>query len=157
MTGIKAQSAMEYLTTYGWAILIIGISLGALYALGLFSPGAFVSNQCVFPADFGCLNNFLYTNGTFVLNIEQATDSAINITAIGCNEAGMATNMTTLSVPIYMPIGGSATFNTPCYANGTVFTNPVGTLYKGYIVVNYTSLGTGFQHVLVGTLIQKST
>ena len=33
----KAQSAMEYLTTYGWAILIIAIVLGALFELGVFS------------------------------------------------------------------------------------------------------------------------
>ena len=34
---ISAQSAMEYLMTYGWAILIISIVLGVLYYLGLFS------------------------------------------------------------------------------------------------------------------------
>lgn len=34
---IKAQSAMEYLMTYGWAILIIAVVLGALYQLGIFS------------------------------------------------------------------------------------------------------------------------
>ncbi len=35
---MKIQSAMEYLTTYGWAILIIGISLAALFELGVFNP-----------------------------------------------------------------------------------------------------------------------
>jgi hypothetical protein len=30
----KAQSAMEYLMTYGWAILIIAVVLAALFALG---------------------------------------------------------------------------------------------------------------------------
>jgi len=29
--GAKAQSAMEYLMTYGWAILIIAVVLGALF------------------------------------------------------------------------------------------------------------------------------
>ncbi|MEM3839367.1 MAG: hypothetical protein QXF01_02190, partial [Candidatus Micrarchaeaceae archaeon] len=33
----KAQAAMEYLMTYGWAILAIGIVLGALYSLGIFN------------------------------------------------------------------------------------------------------------------------
>ena len=32
---MKAQSAMEYLMTYGWAILIIAVVLGALFELGL--------------------------------------------------------------------------------------------------------------------------
>jgi hypothetical protein len=32
---------MEYLMTYGWAILIIAIALAALYALGVFNPNTF--------------------------------------------------------------------------------------------------------------------
>ena len=37
-TGTKhAQSAMEYLMTYGWAILIIAVVLGALFELGFFN------------------------------------------------------------------------------------------------------------------------
>ena len=32
----RLQSAMEYLMTYGWAILIIAVVLGALYYLGIF-------------------------------------------------------------------------------------------------------------------------
>ena len=35
--GLRSQSAMEYLMTYGWAILIIAVVLGAIYSLGLFS------------------------------------------------------------------------------------------------------------------------
>ncbi|MBI2084725.1 MAG: hypothetical protein HYT70_03905 [Candidatus Aenigmarchaeota archaeon] len=31
----KGQTALEYLMTYGWAILIVIIVIGALYALGL--------------------------------------------------------------------------------------------------------------------------
>ena len=34
---MKLQSAMEYLMTYGWAILIIAVVLGAIYSLGLFN------------------------------------------------------------------------------------------------------------------------
>ena len=37
----KAQSAMEYLMTYGWAILIIAIVLAALFQLGVFNSTNF--------------------------------------------------------------------------------------------------------------------
>ncbi len=37
----KSQSAMEYLMTYGWAILIIAIVLVALFELGIFNSTAF--------------------------------------------------------------------------------------------------------------------
>ena len=38
---MKSQSAMEYLMTYGWAILIIAVVLGILFQLGVFSSGNF--------------------------------------------------------------------------------------------------------------------
>ena len=37
----KIQSAMEYLMTYGWAILAIAVVLGVLYSLGVFNPSNF--------------------------------------------------------------------------------------------------------------------
>jgi len=41
MRSIKLQSAMEYLMTYGWAILIIAVVLGALFQLGVFNSSSF--------------------------------------------------------------------------------------------------------------------
>ncbi len=38
---MKSQSAMEYLMTYGWAILIIAVVLGALFQLGVFNSMTF--------------------------------------------------------------------------------------------------------------------
>ncbi len=38
---LKSQSAMEYLMTYGWAILIIAVVLSVLFQLGVFSSGNF--------------------------------------------------------------------------------------------------------------------
>ena len=37
----RLQSAMEYLMTYGWAILVIAVVLGVLYSLGIFNPSNF--------------------------------------------------------------------------------------------------------------------
>ncbi len=37
MKNVRFQSAMEYLMTYGWAILIIAVVLGALFGLGFFN------------------------------------------------------------------------------------------------------------------------
>ncbi len=51
---MKAQAALEYLMTYGWAILIIVIAIGALYAMGVFNVGAgSTCSPCFAPgADF---------------------------------------------------------------------------------------------------------
>jgi hypothetical protein len=37
----KTQSAMEYLMTYGWAILVIAVVLAALFSLGVFNSANF--------------------------------------------------------------------------------------------------------------------
>jgi len=34
---LRSQSAMEYLTTYGWAVLILAVVVGTLFQLGVFS------------------------------------------------------------------------------------------------------------------------
>jgi hypothetical protein len=39
--GVRLQSAMEYLMTYGWAILVIAIVLAALFQLGVFNSANF--------------------------------------------------------------------------------------------------------------------
>ena len=41
----KGQGALEYLITYGWAILIIVIIGGALFALGIFNPSTWGTNK----------------------------------------------------------------------------------------------------------------
>src|SRR3989344_3309999 len=52
MNNKRAQSAMEYLMTYGWAILVVLIALGALFYLGVFNPRT--SNSCVASAPITC-------------------------------------------------------------------------------------------------------
>ncbi len=47
---MRSQSAMEYLMTYGWAILVIAVILGVLFQLGVFSTASFApkakAGQC---------------------------------------------------------------------------------------------------------------
>jgi len=51
---MKAQSAMEYLMTYGWAILIIAVVLGALFSLGVFSGSNLLGSACVAGSGYLC-------------------------------------------------------------------------------------------------------
>ncbi len=51
----KLQSAMEYLMTYGWAILIIAIVLIALFSLGVFSNNN-LGTSCIPESGFLCTN-----------------------------------------------------------------------------------------------------
>ncbi len=42
MKTFRSQSAMEYLMTYGWAIIIVAIVLGALFSMGVFNAANFM-------------------------------------------------------------------------------------------------------------------
>src|SRR5574337_881936 len=59
--GNKAQSAMEYLVTYGWAILIIAIVVSLLY-LYVIVPSTVVPSSCSFVSGAYCNNIIVGTN-----------------------------------------------------------------------------------------------
>ncbi|OJI06704.1 MAG: hypothetical protein BK997_04995 [Candidatus Micrarchaeum sp. ARMAN-1] len=71
-TSHKAQSAMEYLMTYGWAILIIAIVLAALFSLGIFSSGSLIGTTCIANSGFLCSSPIAYGT-TFTATIGEAT------------------------------------------------------------------------------------
>jgi hypothetical protein len=60
----KGQAAMEYLVTYGWALLLLVAIIAALLASGVFSASAFVQRECTFQPDFQCWPFVLYKGGT---------------------------------------------------------------------------------------------
>lgn len=51
---MKGQSAIEYLTTYGWAILFLMIVLGAILASGILTPSYFISEECYLGPNLPC-------------------------------------------------------------------------------------------------------
>ncbi|MFW5991218.1 MAG: hypothetical protein ACOCQX_03230, partial [Candidatus Nanoarchaeia archaeon] len=46
MRGKRAQAAMEFLMTYGWAILVVLAAVGILAYLGIFDMQKDVAAQC---------------------------------------------------------------------------------------------------------------
>lgn len=78
MKSRKGQAAMEYLMTYGWAILIVIIVAAALFALGVFNPSSWTPPT---PSGFGGIGTpydwQLQSDGTFILILQntQSTDT----------------------------------------------------------------------------------
>jgi len=68
----KAQSAMEYLMTYGWAILIIAVVLGALFSLGVFSGASLLGTTCIASSGYLCTSLVLH-GGTLSFTFGQST------------------------------------------------------------------------------------
>lgn len=52
----KAQAALEFLTTYGWAFLVILIMIGSLAYFGILNPSKILPSRCNFGPEFECLD-----------------------------------------------------------------------------------------------------
>lgn len=52
----KGQAALEFLTTYGWAFLVILIMIGSLAYFGILNPSKILPNRCSFGPEFECLD-----------------------------------------------------------------------------------------------------
>ncbi|MEM3841229.1 MAG: hypothetical protein QXN59_00845 [Candidatus Micrarchaeaceae archaeon] len=108
--GFKAQSAMEYLMTYGWAILIIAVVLAALFALGVFSGASLLGTSCVASSGYTCTNPVMNTAGILTINFGQST----GVTLYDLNFACAATSNST-GLPF---LGTSLTYNSATTSNG---------------------------------------
>ncbi|MCK5025927.1 MAG: hypothetical protein KAS15_05005, partial [Nanoarchaeota archaeon] len=50
----KGQAAMEFLMTYGWAILVVLAAIGALAYFGVLSPESFLPEKCMLEPGVDC-------------------------------------------------------------------------------------------------------
>ena len=154
----KAQAAIEYLSTYWWAILIIAVSAATLYTLGVFNTAKYVSTTCVLPSKLNCLGATLAYNGNLLVNIGQSAAPSITLTSVGCNTNSTPSNiMQLLATPVNIIIGGNATIVVQCYDRGIAASRPQGTLYSGYLIVDYTNPSSDFSHIAIGPLIIKAS
>ena len=55
--GKKSQAAMEFLMTYGWAILVVLAAIAALAYFGVLSPEKFLPEKCLMETGFTCISS----------------------------------------------------------------------------------------------------
>ncbi len=154
---MKAQSAIEYLSTYGWAILIMTVAAAALFTL--VSLNSVPAQECILPAGLSCNNEYLAQNGLLQLNLFQATQYPIKVTAIGCTSQQSLAYMQDINNPpsnfVYMPISSNHTFFVECYSNTTEFSGKIGGTYSGYLIINYTNAYTEFPNTVYGKMAAR--
>ena len=77
---MKAQAALEFLTTYGWAFLVILIMIGTLAYFGILSPGKILPNRCNVGPEFECLDfQISATDNTFKLRLKNNVGEPITV------------------------------------------------------------------------------
>ncbi|MBI2659247.1 hypothetical protein HYX05_04085 [Candidatus Woesearchaeota archaeon] len=85
----KSQAALEFLTTYGWAFLIIIIMIGVLAYFGVLSPSKLLPNRCNFGPEFSCLSyQISATDSTFKLRLKNGLAEPINVELISLSTEG---------------------------------------------------------------------
>jgi len=72
----KGQAALEFLTTYGWAFLIILVMIGGLAYFGVFDISG--PENCVSSVEFGCQSNIL-TDEYQVVKLRNNLNEAFTI------------------------------------------------------------------------------
>ena len=110
----KSQAALEFLTTYGWAFLIIIIMIGVLAYFGVLSPSKLLPNRCNFGPEFPCLSYQISATG-FKLRLKNGVGEPINVESISLTTEG-ATPYTGCT-----PSGFSLPFNSWKSSNTTDF------------------------------------
>lgn len=85
----RGQSALDYISTYGWALLTISAVLGALYLFMDFKqPDNYISDTCSFGIgdSFYCVDAVI-TSSTRIVNmsLRNTLGTELNVTQVICS------------------------------------------------------------------------
>ncbi len=140
----KAQAALEYLTTYGWAILAAIIALGALAYFGFLNPSNLLPNRCDFGKQLECIDYKITTiagNSQVSLILRNNFGKPINITGVGGDE------IVGSSAFLFLDIGDKNELNISLSQQV-----PVGEKKEINPVIIFNRVGATNSHNLTGTV-----
>ena len=141
----SSQAALEFLMTYGWAILVVLISIGALSYFGVLTPDKFVPDICTLPAGIACID---YTVESYrvILVLQNSLGEHITLdkVAVSANSQQCSDNET-----IELDNGAKAVITITDCSNGAE-----GSKFDGALNVTYT-IEEKLQHSVSGTLKSK--
>src|SRR3989338_553172 len=140
----SGQAALEFLMTYGWAILVVLVAIGALAYFGVLSPDRFLPAKCTFQAGLACLDHKA-TATSLVLRVQNSLGYDITVDAV---KAAGCTALETLGA---LANGEPATWTLTCVNSGSK--------YNGQANITYTTTNSdgspGIQHNSVGQVTTR--
>lgn len=143
---------MEYLMTYGWAILIIAVVLAALFSLGVFNGSNINGNSCIASSGYLCSSpSYSHSNGNIIVIIGQdtgldwatanfvfimqGTPDVGGVPAVSFNSFPANTYLATTGMSVgtdqllYLPATGGITVGTPI--SGSIWVQYSTVTYSG--------------------------
>ncbi len=142
---------MEFIMTYGWALLVVMIVVGALVHFGIMDPKQFINEKCTFPSGLYCEDFYLTNTGwNFYFQNGKGRGIIINSILVEGAEAGNPYSCN-VSLGTTIANGDSQTFDYPntCADQGLTLREK----YRFDVLVNYTFDGGVYPHVESGELI----
>jgi hypothetical protein len=145
MFGKKGQGAMEYLMTYGWAILVVMIVGIVMWQLGIFNLGSTSVTSSGFPKIKPQLTSCkMSTAGAFSCLFTNGAGSGITINMISATAGVGGTCATTLpAINSKVAVGDNFQVSATGCKTGAVGDPYTATLYISYTV---TVAGTDVTH-----------
>ena len=149
----KSQAALEFLMTYGWAILVVLVSIGALAYFGVLSPEKFLPAKCTLQSGITCLDHKAVGSGAnpgIQVFIQNSLGNDIDQVVIGAGSCGNypgTTGSTSTSAQTLTNNGQTNVF-IPC-----TFTS--SSKYSGQLNVSYRIIETGITHNNVGSIVTR--
>lgn len=123
MRNAHGQAAMEYLVTYGWALLALFFVIALLIGSGAFSVNNFSSQECVFQPDIPCSSFIIYKEPgptgdlqtVIAFNISNGLGFPVKITNLSYSASGWGGSGVTVFegplTPVSLESGKYASFS----------------------------------------------
>ena len=138
----KAQAAMEFLMTYGWAILVVLAAIAALAYFGVLSPSKFLPEKCLLETGFTCISSKIEAqDSTIVFTNSLGRSVTINQIDIGGCSSSFADTLVS---------GDQKTFILSGCSNGVS-----KEIFKGDVVIKYTERDTNLSKTAYGQIATK--
>ena len=155
----KGQAAMEFLMTYGWAILVVLAAIGALAYFGVLSPSRLLPSKCTLSPGFDFGDCKMTKDGLqlTIYNGLGVDTTAINLTinTTGSSDVDCDGDMYVLAngldngeTSFFLRMCNDTTFN-----GGTDY--EIGDRYDADVKVVYVRSGEDLSHTITGTINVK--
>lgn len=132
----KSQAALEFLMSYGWAILVVLIAVGALSYFGVLNLSMFLPEKCTLVPGIACLDFRAGTDGVTLVIKNSIGDSivveSVTVTAVNNCETTFFTKLNN---------GEQGTFNVGCNLTGSKLNSELRFIYEGVNALQHNASG----------------